>query len=62
MSTPSLSRRRKQELKEVAQSLGIADDGTREDLVERIKYGLTSFHLVTTLRKSILFNREEGPT
>lgn len=37
MSTPSLSRRRKQELKDVAESLGIAVDGTREDLVERIK-------------------------
>ncbi|GJJ74412.1 hypothetical protein EMPS_06770 [Entomortierella parvispora] len=42
MSTPALSRRRKQELKDVAQSLGIADDGTREDLVERIKNHISS--------------------
>ncbi|KAG0051777.1 hypothetical protein BGZ83_003303 [Gryganskiella cystojenkinii] len=42
MSTTSLSRRRKQELKEVAQSLGITDDGTREDLVERIKHHVST--------------------
>ncbi|KAG0025757.1 hypothetical protein BGZ81_006864, partial [Podila clonocystis] len=32
-----LSRRRKQELREIAKNLGLADDGTREDIYDRIK-------------------------
>ncbi|KAF9919568.1 hypothetical protein FBU30_010854 [Linnemannia zychae] len=36
MSTP-LAKRRKNELKELASSLGLSDEGVREDLVERIK-------------------------
>ncbi|KAF9214720.1 hypothetical protein BGZ59_003136 [Podila verticillata] len=36
MST-HLSRRRKQELRDIAKSLGLANDGTREDIYDRIK-------------------------
>ncbi|KAF9308147.1 hypothetical protein BG003_011554 [Podila horticola] len=36
MST-HLSRRRKQELRDIAKNLGLADDGTREDIYDRIK-------------------------
>ncbi|KAK3834171.1 MAG: hypothetical protein JOS17DRAFT_738294 [Linnemannia elongata] len=37
MSAVSLSRRRKADLKELASSLGLSEDGVREDIVERIK-------------------------
>ncbi|KAF9142240.1 hypothetical protein BGX30_003103 [Mortierella sp. GBA39] len=37
MSVVSLSRRRKADLKELASSLGLSEDGIREDIVERIK-------------------------
>ncbi|KAG9066862.1 hypothetical protein KI688_012774 [Linnemannia hyalina] len=37
MSVVSLSRRRKADLKELASSLGLSEDGVREDIVERIK-------------------------
>lgn len=60
MSTATLNQRRKQELKEVAQSLGIADNGTREDLVERIKYLFTRVLAVAVVARPLPATKRRG--
>ncbi|KAF9920410.1 hypothetical protein FBU30_009777 [Linnemannia zychae] len=57
MSVVPLSRRRKAELKELASSLGLSEDGVREDLVERIKA-----HIATSNDHSLrALIREDSP-
>ncbi|KAF9188165.1 hypothetical protein BGZ51_000810 [Haplosporangium sp. Z 767] len=52
-----LSRRRKADLKDLAQSLGISDEGIREDLVEKIKY-----HIATSKDSSLhALIRDDSP-
>ncbi|KAI8595007.1 hypothetical protein EDD21DRAFT_448958 [Dissophora ornata] len=59
MSLP-LSRRKKAELKELALSLGLSDQGVREDLVERIKSHITHSG-DPSLQRLIRSSRESSP-
>ncbi|KAF8948674.1 hypothetical protein BGZ47_003320 [Haplosporangium gracile] len=57
MSVVPLSRRRKADLKELASSLGLSEDGVREDIVERIKA-----HIATSNDPSLrVLIREDSP-
>ncbi|KAG0098392.1 hypothetical protein BGZ93_000234 [Podila epicladia] len=46
-----LSRRRKQELRDIAKNLGLTDDGTREDIYDRIKEFVAAHPNDTALRE-----------